>query len=72
MIRLKPTQKKILDFIVQYFEDYKNIPLTSEIARATALSRSTVLSVERKLYQLGFIDRFLVGKRMIIMILWKP
>lgn len=72
MRALKTNEHKVLNYMLEYFEQYKNIPLTREISEATGLKRSTVQKLQGKLSELGYTDRFYVGKRMITMILWKP
>lgn len=72
MRTLKTNERKVLSYMVEYFEQYKNIPLTREIGEATGLKRRTIQTVQSKLSELGYTDRFYVGRRMITMILWKP
>jgi sulfur relay (sulfurtransferase) DsrC/TusE family protein len=72
MVRLKDTHRKVLEFMIKYFKEYQNMPFTTEICKATNLKRGAVLYAQRKLSELGYTDRFYVGKRVIVMILWKP
>ena len=68
---MTPKQRDVLQVIQRWQAEYRNSPLKREIAREAKVNKSSVNRILFRLSQLGYIDLVTVGRRWIIVPIWK-
>jgi hypothetical protein len=72
VIPLSNCEKKVLKFMGDYWREYKNIPYPREIAEATGVPLRNIYNIEKRLADKFYLDRFMVGNRLITIIVATP
>ena len=71
MMKLKPRERAVLEYIFEYQERWKNSPTVPEIVEKCKISPSGVRYSLAQLNQKGFIQWILVRRRWLIVPLFK-
>ena len=72
MVSLNSREKLVLDYIFEFWDEYKNAPSIVEIVERTIIPFKAVKTILRNLQAKSYIDYVRVRKRWIIVPLFKP
>ena len=72
MIPLSDREKQVLKFMGEYVRQYKNTPEPVEIEKSTGIPRRSVYTIEKRLADKFYLDRFMVGNRLIVIVVALP
>jgi Mn-dependent DtxR family transcriptional regulator len=70
MIKLSTVESAALKMIRVWQTEYKNSPLTSEMARELKITRGRVRAILYRLFDQGYIDLVKIGRRFLIVPLY--